>query len=115
MDKVKLIRMPTRSGLMRTRMAGVHEARAEVLTFLDSHVEATEGWLEPLLERIKLNPKAVPCPVIEEVNDKTMQYKVGDSTPWLRFNVVKHWFGAVFNRIRIQPKISIQIQIQDIS
>ena len=78
MDKVKLIRMPKRSGLMRTRMAGVAAATADVLTFLDSHVEATEGWLEPLLERIRLNPKAVPCPVIEEVNDKTFQYKAGN-------------------------------------
>jgi hypothetical protein len=79
MDKVKLIRMPQRSGLMRTRMAGVEAASAEVLTFLDSHVEATEGWLEPLMERIRLNPKAVPCPVIEEVNDKTFQYKAGNN------------------------------------
>lgn len=76
MDKVKLIRMAERSGLMRTRMAGVNAATAEVLTFLDSHIEATEGWLEPLLERIRLNRKTVACPVIEEVNDKTFQYKV---------------------------------------
>ena len=76
MNKVHLLRMEQRSGLMRTRMAGVNAAKADVLTFLDSHVEATEGWLEPLLERIHLNPKSVPCPVIEEINDKTLQYKV---------------------------------------
>ena len=46
-----------------------------MLTFLDSHIEATEGWLEPLLERVHQNPKAIACPVIEEVNDKTFQYK----------------------------------------
>ena len=38
-----------------------------MLTFLDSHIEATEGWLEPLLERVHQNPKAIACPVIEEV------------------------------------------------
>ena len=27
------------------------------------------------MERISLNPKAIACPVIEEVNDKTFQYK----------------------------------------
>ena len=75
MDKVRLLRMPERGGLMRARMAGIEAAEAEVLTFLDSHIEATEGWLEPLMERIYLNPKAIACPVIEEVNDKTFQYK----------------------------------------
>jgi len=73
--KVRLIRQPKRTGLMRTRMVGVLESTSQVLTFLDSHVEATEGWLEPLLERVHLNPKAIACPVIEEVNDKTFQYK----------------------------------------
>ena len=75
MPKVRLIRNAERKGLMVTRMVGVMESRAQVLTFLDSHIEATEGWLPPLLERIYLNPKAIACPVIEEVNDKTFQYK----------------------------------------
>jgi len=73
--KVKLVRLAERGGLMRARLAGVEAATAEVLTFLDSHVEATAGWLEPLLERVNSNPRAVVCPVIEEVNDKTLQYK----------------------------------------
>lgn len=73
--KVRLIRQPERSGLMRTRMVGVIESTSQVLTFLDSHIEATEGWLEPLMERIHKNPKAIVCPVIEEINDKTFQYK----------------------------------------
>merc|ERR1719219_953958 len=60
MPKVKLLRLAWRGGLMRARLAGI---------------EAAEGWLEPLLERVHLNPRAVACPVIEEVNDKTFQYK----------------------------------------
>ena len=56
--KVKLIRQPNRSGLMRSRMRGIREAAKDtVLLFLDSHIEATEGWIEPLLARIKEDPK----------------------------------------------------------
>ncbi len=58
-------------------------------------MQATEGWLEPLLERIWFNPKAVPCPVIEEVNDKTLQYKGKDLL--IR---VEHCWGV---SVRIRP------------
>ena len=56
-------------------MAGIHAAEADVLTFLDSHIEATHGWLEPLLDRVARNYRTVACPVIEAIDEKTLQYK----------------------------------------
>ena len=73
--KLRLVRLDSRQGLVRTRMAGIRAARAEVLTFLDSHIEATDGWLEPLLDRIARNYRTVASPVIETIDAKTFQYK----------------------------------------
>ncbi|CAI2349227.1 unnamed protein product [Caenorhabditis sp. 36 PRJEB53466] len=74
---IKIIRSKERVGLIRARMMGAQEARGDVLTFLDSHCECTKGWLEPLLARIRLDRKAVPCPIIDIINDNTFQYQKG--------------------------------------
>ena len=55
--KVKIIRQEKRQGLMRSRMAGIRASTADVLVFLDSHIEAGIGWLEPLLFGIMDDPK----------------------------------------------------------
>ncbi|XP_059154168.1 polypeptide N-acetylgalactosaminyltransferase 5-like isoform X2 [Physella acuta] len=70
-QKVRLLRMTKRSGLVRARLAGVKEAKAPVIIFLDSHVECTEGWLEPLLETISHHPKMAVTPEIDVIDDKT--------------------------------------------
>uniref|UniRef100_A0AAZ1XZR7 Glycosyltransferase 2-like domain-containing protein n=1 Tax=Oreochromis aureus TaxID=47969 RepID=A0AAZ1XZR7_OREAU len=71
--KVRIVRLKERQGLIRARLAGAAVAKGEVLTFLDSHIECNVGWLEPLLERVYLDRKKVPCPVIEVISDKDMR------------------------------------------
>ncbi|XP_060633189.2 polypeptide N-acetylgalactosaminyltransferase 5 [Anolis sagrei] len=77
--KVRILHLKERYGLIRARLAGAEIAKGDVLTFLDSHVECNVGWLEPLLERIHLNRKKVPCPVIEVISDKDMSYMTVDN------------------------------------
>ncbi|XP_021962988.1 polypeptide N-acetylgalactosaminyltransferase 13 [Folsomia candida] len=76
--KIRLVRLAKRSGLIRARMIGAHLAIGKVLLFLDAHCEAIEGWAEPLLARIKEDRKAVVCPIIDVIDDKTMEYYHGN-------------------------------------
>lgn len=77
--KVRIIRAPKREGLIRARLLGAAAARAPVLTYLDSHCECTEGWLEPLLDRIARDSTTVVCPVIDVIDDSTLEYHWRDS------------------------------------
>lgn len=49
------LRNKERMGIMRSRIKGASMATGETMTFLDAHIEATDGWLEPLLTEVKYN------------------------------------------------------------
>lgn len=53
--KVVVLRNEERMGLMRSRLRGAKIAKGDTMTFLDAHVEVTNGWLPPLLYEIKKN------------------------------------------------------------
>lgn len=72
---VKVLRQEKRQGLMRSRMTGIRASKAKVLVFLDSHIEAGIGWLEPMLAGIRDNPKLITSPVIDAINDTTFYYR----------------------------------------
>ncbi|KAH8253828.1 hypothetical protein KR032_007073 [Drosophila birchii] len=78
--KVQIIRGQKREGLIRARILGANHSKSPVLTYLDSHCECTEGWLEPLLDRIARNSTTVVCPVIDVISDETLEYHYRDSS-----------------------------------
>ena len=49
--------------------------QAEDAKDIEEHWWATHGWLEPLLDRVARNYRTVACPVIEAIDEKTLQYK----------------------------------------
>ncbi|XP_022237752.1 putative polypeptide N-acetylgalactosaminyltransferase 9 [Limulus polyphemus] len=97
LPKVRVVRARRREGLIRARLLGASVATATVLTYLDSHCECTEGWLEPLLDRIAQNSTTVVCPVIDVINDDTFEYHFRDSSSLnvggFDWNLQFNWHG----------------------
>eukprot|EP00092_Neocalanus_flemingeri_P039756 GFUD01043295.1.p1 GENE.GFUD01043295.1~~GFUD01043295.1.p1 ORF type:complete len:577 (-),score=160.56 GFUD01043295.1:148-1878(-) len=71
---VRILRSASRAGLIRARLLGASQATAPVLTFLDSHVECSQGWLQPLLAQVAADRHAVVSPVIDIISDQTFEY-----------------------------------------
>jgi len=78
-DKVKVLRLSHRQGLVQARLKGARAATGDVLVFLDSHVEATKGWLQPLLRRIKADRTLAVCPEIPGISTKSLDIGRGSA------------------------------------
>jgi polypeptide N-acetylgalactosaminyltransferase len=88
---VKLVRTPSRLGLIRARLFGAQVSRGvfglaemgcvcftcdsgNILVFLDSHIEANVGWLAALLDPIRQDRRTVVAPIIDNIDKNTMSY-----------------------------------------
>ncbi|XP_065362105.1 polypeptide N-acetylgalactosaminyltransferase 8, partial [Calliphora vicina] len=74
-DIVKIIHLPQREGLIRARLRGAKVAQAEVLVFLDAHVEVNENWLPPLLTPIEADAQTCTTPIIDIIKYDTLEYQ----------------------------------------
>lgn len=72
-----MIRTPNRSGLIRARTYGADNATGDILVFLDSHCEASDGWYEPIAARILESRTTIVCPTIDAISDHSIEYNAG--------------------------------------
>lgn len=49
-----------------------------VLTFLDAHIECTDGWLEPILSRIYNDRSTIAVPHVDSISIMDMSYIKND-------------------------------------
>lgn len=70
---VKILRSKSRLGVARARIRGALAAKGKTLTFLDSHVEVMEGWLEPLLDRVARRHSTIVSPLVDRIHDDTFE------------------------------------------
>ncbi|KII63974.1 Polypeptide N-acetylgalactosaminyltransferase 10 [Thelohanellus kitauei] len=73
---VKVVRSPAHEGLISARILGANAATGDYLVFLDSHCEATIGWLEPLIFPIINDYRTVTCPTIDIIDHNTFEYRI---------------------------------------
>ncbi|CRL04953.1 CLUMA_CG018212, isoform A [Clunio marinus] len=75
LPKVRIIRSPTRIGLIKARMMGCVNAKGPALIFMDAHMEVTPGWLEPLLDRLAINKNITAISVVDTLDMNTLEYR----------------------------------------
>lgn len=78
--KLKYIRNFQREGLIRSRNIGVKHSSGYYVMFIDSHCEVNVNWLEPLLERLNVQPNAAISPIIDIIDAVNFKYKASSAT-----------------------------------
>ncbi|KAH8363434.1 hypothetical protein KR084_010174 [Drosophila pseudotakahashii] len=73
-----LLKNQKRMGLIWSRNRGASLASGHYVLFLDSHCEVGEQWLEPLLERLELNPRLAVSPLLDPIDPTTLSYRKGN-------------------------------------
>ena len=57
-------------GITSCRRFGIEQAEGDVTVLLDSHMEVSDLWLEPLLDILMSKPDAIAVPTLHLINEK---------------------------------------------
>ncbi|XP_055388766.1 LOW QUALITY PROTEIN: inactive polypeptide N-acetylgalactosaminyltransferase-like protein 5 [Condylostylus longicornis] len=94
LPKTRLVRSPTRKGIVSARMLGIRASSAPIFVILDSHIEVNEGWAEPLSQRIHEDRTRILMPQIDATNPETFEPHPGGIGCTLGFlwKLIEHGF-----------------------
>ena len=84
--KIVLLEMQRQTGLIYARAAGAKAATGDVLVFLDSHIETSPGWLEPLLAYASVSYRGFGIPIVPSIDADTFDYDLGHRIGTLGFS-----------------------------
>nr|CAD7440047.1 unnamed protein product [Timema bartmani] len=93
--KIKVLHTARRLGTVRARLLASRRAIAPILIFLNTPCECTEGWVEPLLDRVARDPSRVAVPVTDTIDDTTLEYVASKDVPVGRFGWALQTFLGV--------------------
>eukprot|EP01054_Gregarina_sp_Poly1_P007130 Gregarina_sp_Poly_1__7129@NODE_38_length_18185_cov_164_455735_g33_i0_p2_GENE_NODE_38_length_18185_cov_164_455735_g33_i0NODE_38_length_18185_cov_164_455735_g33_i0_p2_ORF_typecomplete_len662_score91_53Glyco_tranf_2_3/PF13641_6/1_9e14Glycos_transf_2/PF00535_26/2e11Glyco_transf_7C/PF02709_14/4_9e10Ricin_B_lectin/PF00652_22/7_4e09Glyco_tranf_2_2/PF10111_9/0_0002GlcNAc/PF11397_8/0_00057CDtoxinA/PF03498_14/5_6e03CDtoxinA/PF03498_14/0_12_NODE_38_length_18185_cov_164_455735_g33_i048246809 len=77
LPKTMLLHLTKRRGLMMARMEGTKLSQAAITVYLDSHIECTRRWLEPILWEIKRDRRRIITPLIHSIDPDTFEFEFG--------------------------------------
>lgn len=74
LPKTYLYHLTVRRGLMMARIVGSSYSDAEIIVYLDSHIECTDRWLEPMVYEIGRHPKRIVTPYIHTIDSDNFNF-----------------------------------------
>ncbi|XP_063687600.1 probable N-acetylgalactosaminyltransferase 8 [Bolinopsis microptera] len=72
---IKIQRNNVSVGITNCRNSAIRQAEGEVVVILDTHMEVSDIWLEPLLDILQEKPSAVAVPTLDLINEKDYDAK----------------------------------------
>lgn len=105
-SKVKVFAFEERQGLMRAKMKGVEMATAPVIVFLEAHVIPNKHWLQHILHRVVINPKALAMPVLDQIPQENWHLYYPMSPGHWRYE----WnFNLVYTRLAASARCHVRL------